>query len=178
MGFCLFNNAAVAALHARARWGVQRVAVVDFDVHHGNGTQAMFAADKDLFYASSHQHPCYPGTGQAWERGAANNVVNAPLRPDSDSAAFRAAWSNTILPELDRFAPGLLIVSAGFDAHKADPLAQLRLETADFAWITQELLRIAALHCGGRLVSVLEGGYDLHALAASAAVHVRGLMQA
>jgi len=178
MGFCLFNNAAVAALHARARWGVQRVAVVDFDVHHGNGTQAMFAADKDLFYASSHQHPCYPGTGQAWERGAANNVVNAPLRPGSDSAAFRAAWSNTILPELDRFAPGLLIVSAGFDAHKADPLAQLRLETADFAWITQELLRIAALHCGGRLVSVLEGGYDLHALAASAAVHVRGLMQA
>jgi acetoin utilization deacetylase AcuC-like enzyme len=178
MGFCLFNNAAVAALHARARWGVQRVAVVDFDVHHGNGTQAMFAADKDLLYASSHQHPCYPGTGQAWERGAANNVVNAPLRPGSDSAAFRAAWSNTILPELDRFAPGLLIVSAGFDAHKADPLAQLRLETADFAWITQELLRIAALHCGGRLVSVLEGGYDLHALAASAAVHVRGLMQA
>jgi acetoin utilization deacetylase AcuC-like enzyme len=178
MGFCLFNNAAVAALHARARWGVQRVAVVDFDVHHGNGTQAMFAADKDLFYASSHQHPCYPGTGQAWERGTANNVVNAPLRPGSDSAAFRAAWSNTILPELDGFAPGLLIVSAGFDAHKADPLAQLRLETADFAWITQELLRIAALHCGGRLVSVLEGGYDLHALAASAAVHVRGLMQA
>src|ERR1700733_4182283 len=178
MGFCLFNNAAVAALHARARWGVQRVAVVDFDVHHGNGTQAMFAADKDLFYASSHQHPCYPGTGQAWERGAANNVVNAPLRPGSDSAAFRAAWSNTILPELDRFAPGLLIVSAGFDAHKSDPLAQLRLETADFAWVTKELLRVAAGHCGGRLVSVLEGGYDLHALAASAAVHVRGLMQA
>ena len=161
MGFCLFNNAAVAALHARARWGVQRVAVVDFDVHHGNGTQAMFAADPDLFYASSHQHPCYPGTGAAWERGTANNIVNAPLRPGSDGAAFRAAWSDIILPELDRFAPGLLIVSAGFDAHKADPLAQLRLETADFAWITQELLRIAAVHCGGRLVSVLEGGYDL-----------------
>jgi len=178
MGFCLFNNAAVAALHARARWGVQRVAVVDFDVHHGNGTQAMFAADKDLFYASSHQSPCYPGTGDASERGTANNIVNAPLRPGSDSAAFRAAWSNIILPELDRFAPGLLIVSAGFDAHKADPLAQLRLETSDFAWITQELLRIAALHCGGRLVSVLEGGYDLAALAASAAAHVRGLMQA
>ncbi len=178
MGFCLFNNAAVAALHARAQWGVQRVAVVDFDVHHGNGTQAMFAADKDLFYASSHQSPCYPGTGDAWERGAANNIVNAPLRPGSDSTAFRAAWSDTILPELDRFAPGLLIVSAGFDAHKADPLAQLRLETADFAWITQELLRIAALHCDGRLVSVLEGGYDLNALAASAATHVRALMQA
>ena len=159
MGFCLFNNAAVAALHARARWGVQRVAVVDFDVHHGNGTQAMFAADPDLFYASSHQHPCYPGTGEAWERGTANNIVNAPLRPGSDSAAFRAAWSDTILPELDRFAPGLLIVSAGFDAHKADPLAQLRLETADYAWITQELLRHrrgalrrpARLGAGGRL---------------------------
>jgi acetoin utilization deacetylase AcuC-like enzyme len=178
MGFCLFNNAAVAALHARARWGVQRVAVVDFDVHHGNGTQAMFAADKDLFYASSHQSPCYPGTGDAWERGVANNVINTPLRPGSDSAAFRAAWSNTILPELDSFAPGLLIVSAGFDAHKADPLAQLRLETADFAWITRELLRVAAAHCGGRIVSTLEGGYDLDALAASAAAHVRTLMQA
>jgi acetoin utilization deacetylase AcuC-like enzyme len=178
MGFCLFNNAAVAALHARARWGVQRVAVVDFDVHHGNGTQAMFAADPDLFYASSHQHPCYPGTGEAYERGTANNIINVPLRPGSDSAAFRTAWSDTILPELDRFAPGLLIVSAGFDAHKADPLAQLRVETADYGWITQELLRIASAHCGGRLVSVLEGGYDLEALAASAAAHMRALMQA
>jgi acetoin utilization deacetylase AcuC-like enzyme len=151
---------------------------VDFDVHHGNGTQAMFAADKDLFYASSHQSPCYPGTGEPWERGAANNVINAPLRPGSDGAAFRATWTDTILPELDRFAPGLLIVSAGFDAHKADPLAQLRLETSDFIWITQELLRIAATHCGGRIVSTLEGGYDLDALAASAAAHVRTLMQA
>jgi acetoin utilization deacetylase AcuC-like enzyme len=178
MGFCLFNSAGVAALHARARWGTQRVAVVDFDVHHGNGTQAMFAADKDLFYASSHQHPCYPGTGEAGERGTANNIVNAPLRPGSDSAAFRAAWSRTILPELVRFAPGLLIISAGFDAHKADPLAQLRVETSDYVWITEELLRIAAVHCDGRLVSVLEGGYDLSALAASAAAHVRTLMQA
>ena len=178
MGFCMFNNAAVAALHAREQWGVQRVAVVDFDVHHGNGTQAMFAADPDLFYASSHQHPCYPGTGEAWERGVADNIINAPLRPGSDGAAFRAAWSGTILPELHRFAPGLLIVSAGFDAHRADPLAQLRVETADYGWITQELLRVAAMHCEGRLVSVLEGGYDLEALAASAAIHVRGLMQA
>jgi acetoin utilization deacetylase AcuC-like enzyme len=178
MGFCLFNNAAVAALHARARWGVRRVAVVDFDVHHGNGTQAMFEQDADLFYASSHQSPCYPGTGDAAEHGIAHNVVNAPLRPGDGSASFRKAWGNEILPELDRFAPGLLIISAGFDAHRADPLAQIRLETADFAWITDELVRLADRHCEGRVVSVLEGGYDLDALAASAAVHVRGLMGA
>ena len=177
MGFCLFNSVAVAALHARARWGVRRVAVVDFDVHHGNGTQAMFAADPDLFYASSHQSPCYPGTGEAWEHGVARNIVNAPLRPRDGSAAFRAVWSNVILPALDGFAPGLLIISAGFDAHVADPLAQLRLQTADFAWITEQLVGVADTHCGGRLVSVLEGGYDLSALAASAAVHVRGLMR-
>jgi acetoin utilization deacetylase AcuC-like enzyme len=177
MGFCLFNNAAVAAMHARVRWGIQRVAVVDFDVHHGNGTQAMFAADPDLFYASSHQSPCYPGTGESWEHGVADNIVNAPLQARAGSAAFRAAWSNIILPALDTFAPGLLIISAGFDAHVADPLAQLRLETTDFAWITDQLVAVADKHCGGRVVSVLEGGYDLHALAASAAVHVRGLMR-
>jgi acetoin utilization deacetylase AcuC-like enzyme len=177
MGFCLFNNVAVAALHARARWGVRRVAVVDFDVHHGNGTQAMFAADPDLFYASSHQSPCYPGTGEVWETGVADNIVNVPLRPRDDGAAFRAAWAETIIPALERFAPGLLIVSAGFDAHIDDPLAQLRVETADFAWLTEQLVGVAQRHCGGRIVSVLEGGYDLHALAAAAAVHVRGLMR-
>jgi acetoin utilization deacetylase AcuC-like enzyme len=177
MGFCLFNNAAVAAMHARGRWGVQRVAVVDFDVHHGNGTQAMFAADPDLFYASSHQSPCYPGTGESWERGVAENIVNAPLHPRDGSAAFRSAWTNIILPALDTFAPGLLIISAGFDGHVADPLAQLRLETADYAWITAQLVGIADKHCGGRVVSVLEGGYDLNSLAASAAAHVRGLMR-
>jgi acetoin utilization deacetylase AcuC-like enzyme len=176
MGFCFFGNAAVAALHARARWGVQRVAVVDFDVHHGNGTQAMFAADPDLFYASSHQHPCYPGTGMENERGIAGNIINAPLAPGSGSAAFRAAWSDLLLPALDAFAPGMLIVSAGFDAHKADPLAQLRLETADFAWITSQLCQLARQHCGRRIVSVLEGGYDLDALAAATAAHVRELM--
>jgi acetoin utilization deacetylase AcuC-like enzyme len=178
MGFCLFNNAAVAALHARVAWGVQRVAVVDFDVHHGNGTQAMFEADPDLFYASSHQNPCYPGTGFPSEQGVANNIVNVPLHPRDGGVAFRAAWSRIILPALDAFAPGLLIVSAGFDAHIADPLAQLRLENADFAWITDQLVKVADTHCGGRIVSVLEGGYDLNALAAAAAVHVRGLMRA
>ena len=177
MGVCLFNNAAVAAMHARVRWGVQRVAVVDFDVHHGNGTQAMFAADPDLFYGSSHQSPCYPGTGASWETGVAGNIVNAPLQPRDGSTAFRAAWSNIILPALDAFAPGLLIISAGFDGHVADPLAQLRLETADYAWITQQLDAVAEKHCGSRLVSVLEGGYDLNSLAVSAAAHVRGLMR-
>jgi acetoin utilization deacetylase AcuC-like enzyme len=177
MGFCLFNNVAIAAHQARARWGKRRVAVVDFDVHHGNGTQAVFAADPDLFYGSSHQHPCYPGTGRPSERGVANNIVNVPLPPGSDGPAFRAAWRDVILPELDNFAPEFLIVSAGFDAHRADPLAQLRVETADFAWLTAELVRLAARHTGGRIVSVLEGGYDLDALAASAAAHVRALMQ-
>jgi len=174
MGFCLFNNVAIAALWARHRWGKRRIAVVDFDVHHGNGTQAIFGPDADLFYGSSHQSPCYPGTGAARETGVADNVVNAPLPPGSDGAAFRAAWSERVLPALAAFGPELLIVSAGFDAHKADPLAELRLETADFAWITGALLEVA----GGRLVSVLEGGYDLDALAASAAAHVRVLMGA
>ncbi len=178
MGFCLFNNAAIAAMHARVHWGLQRVAVVDFDVHHGNGTQAAFEADAGLFYASSHQSPCYPGTGQIWEQGVAKNIVNAPLKPGDGSAAFRMAWQATILPALDAFAPELLIISAGFDAHRDDPLAQLRVETEDYAWLTDRLMDLADRHCGGRVVSMLEGGYDLNALAASARVHVRSLMRA
>ena len=177
MGFCLFNGAAVAALHARARWGLRRVAVVDFDVHHGNGTQDIFEADADLMYVSSHQFPCYPGTGAAGERGVDGNVLNLPLPPGSTGVEFRRAWERTGLPALHDFAPELLIVSAGFDAHRADPLAELALETEDFGWMTDQLLAVADRHCGGRLVSVMEGGYDLRALAASAALHVRRLMR-
>ena len=177
MGFCLFSNAAIAAVHARVAWGAERVAVLDFDVHHGNGTQAAFRADPALFYGSSHQFPCYPGTGRASERGV-GNIVNAPLPPGSASGAFRTAWADHILPALRAFGPDLIIVSAGFDAHKADPLAELRLETADFGWITTEILAVADAVCRGRLVSVLEGGYDLAALADSAAAHVRALMRA
>jgi acetoin utilization deacetylase AcuC-like enzyme len=176
MGFCLFNNVAVAALHARARWGIRRVAIVDFDVHHGNGTETIVGSDPDIFYASSHQSPCYPGTGSAEEHGVAGNVVNLPLPPGSGSRAFREAWGAGILPALERFSPDFLLVSAGFDAHKADPLAQLRLEVGDFAWLTGELIRLADARTGGRIVSVLEGGYDLAALAASTAAHVRALM--
>ena len=177
MGFCVFNGAAIAALHARERWGLTRVAVADFDVHHGNGTQDIFERDANLLYVSSHQMPLFPGTGAASERGVADNIVNMPLRPGTDGQGFRAAWETTGLPALERFAPELLIISAGFDAHRADPLAQLRLATEDFGWITDRLLAIADRVCGGRVVSVLEGGYDLDALAASAALHVRHLMR-
>ncbi len=178
MGFCLFNNAGVAAQHARVAHGLKRVAVVDFDVHHGNGTQSLFAQNPELFYASSHQSPFYPGTGDVWERGIANNIMNVPLRARDGSAAFRDAWGGTIIPALNEFAPEFLIVSAGFDAHREDPLAQIRLETEDFAWITDALLAVARRHGKGRVVSMLEGGYDLEALAASAAIHVRELMNA
>ena len=177
MGFCLFNNVAVAALHARARWGLRRIAVVDFDVHHGNGTEAVFANDPELFYASSHQHPAYPGTGMANQTGIAGNIVNVPLPPGTDGERFRAAWEQRLLPALAGFAPELLLVSAGFDGHKADPLAHFRLEADDFAWLSERLVEQAEASAKGRLVSVLEGGYDLPALAASAAAHVRALLR-
>jgi acetoin utilization deacetylase AcuC-like enzyme len=176
MGFCLFSNAAIAAHHARAAWGRQRVAVLDFDVHHGNGTQAVAWDDADFFFGSSHQYPFYPGTGATSETGVAGQIVNAPLAAYSGRAAFEAAWTGRILPALDAFAPDCIIVSAGFDAHRDDPLAQLELEAEDFAWITEAIMAAAARHTGGRIVSLLEGGYDLDALAASAAAHVRRLM--
>ncbi|MGE0256711.1 MAG: histone deacetylase family protein [Alphaproteobacteria bacterium] len=176
MGFCLFNNVAVGALHAREAHGHRRVAVVDFDVHHGNGTQAMFEADPDLFYASTHQMPLYPGTGDASETGVAGNIVNVPLPPGAGTVQFRAAMQRTVLPALDAFDPDFLLISAGFDAHAADPLANLRLATEDFAWATTELLAVARRRCGGRVVSTLEGGYDLGALGKASAAHVHALM--
>jgi acetoin utilization deacetylase AcuC-like enzyme len=175
MGFCLFNNAAIGALHARAAYGLERVAVIDFDVHHGNGTQAAFEADETLFYASTHQYPLYPGTGAASETGV-GNIVNVPLRPMSGSTQFRRGITQQILPALEAFRPEFVVVSAGFDAHKSDPLAQLMLDEGDYAWITEKLLEIADRHAQGRLVATLEGGYDLAALGASVAAHIRVLM--
>jgi acetoin utilization deacetylase AcuC-like enzyme len=176
MGFCLFNNIAIGALHARAAHGAQRVAVVDFDVHHGNGTQALAHDDAEFFYASTHQSPLYPGTGAASEHGVAGNIVNVPLRPGAGSEAFRTAMTGEILPRLEAFAPDFLFVSAGFDAHEADPLAQLRLTAEDYGWITEALCILARKTAKGHLVSALEGGYDLGALADSAAAHLRALM--
>jgi acetoin utilization deacetylase AcuC-like enzyme len=175
MGFCLFNNVAVGAARARALHGIARVAVIDFDVHHGNGTQAMFEHDANLFYGSTHQSPLYPGTGAASERGV-GNIVNVPLRPMSGSAEFRRGVEQFILPALEEFRPELLMMSAGFDAHRRDPLAQLNLAEDDYSWVTERLLDCARRHAHGRAVSTLEGGYDLDALAASAAAHVRALM--
>lgn len=176
MGFCLFNNVAIGAAHARAVHGWQRVAVMDFDVHHGNGTQHSFAADSDFFYASTHQMPLYPGTGARSERGV-GNIVNSPLPPGAGSSAFRHAMTGQVLPAIEAFKPDLIMISAGFDAHEGDPLASLELETEDFAWATTELLASAKRLCRGRLVSALEGGYDLQALADSAAAHVTALMR-
>ncbi|WP_449448429.1 histone deacetylase family protein [Thermomonas brevis] len=171
MGFCLFNNIAVAARHAVDRHGLERVAIVDFDVHHGNGTQAIFEHEPRVLYASSHQWPLYPESGARSETGC-GNVFNAPLPKGSGGEAFRAAWREELLPAVDAFKPQLLLVSAGFDGHRRDPLAGLLLESADFAWLTRELAALADRHADGRLVSMLEGGYDLEALAECSVAHV------
>lgn len=178
MGFCLFNNVAVGALQARSVHGLGRIAVVDFDVHHGNGTQAVFGADPQLFYASTHQWPLYPGTGSFKERGAHGNVLNLPLSPGAGSIEFRTVMQQQLLPALDAFAPELVLISAGFDAHADDPLANLNLIDADYAWATEKLCQVANRHAKGRVVSTLEGGYNLDALARSAALHVKALMLA
>ncbi|MEO1193539.1 MAG: histone deacetylase family protein [Pseudomonadota bacterium] len=178
MGFCLFGNAALGALHARDQHDCARVAVLDFDVHHGNGTQACLWDEPGCFFASSHQMPLYPGTGAASERGGKGQVVNCPLNPGDGSAAFRLAWSETLLPALERFDPQFIIISAGFDAHARDPLANLALESEDYHWVTARIAEQAARSAHGRLVSTLEGGYDLDALAQSAAAHVTALMAA
>ena len=178
MGFCLFNNAAIAARYAQKKHGIERAAVVDFDVHHGNGSQDIFWSDRTVMYGSTHQMPLYPGTGAVSERGEHNTVVNAPLRPGDGGDEFRAAFETVILPRLRDFRPDLIVISAGFDAHMRDPLANLNLLEADFDWATRKLMEVADACAGGRVVSVLEGGYDLEGLANSASAHVAALMQA
>jgi acetoin utilization deacetylase AcuC-like enzyme len=178
MGFCFFDNAAIAARYAQRTYGIGRAAVVDFDVHHGNGTQDIFWADPTVMYCSTHQMPLFPGTGAAQERGEHDIVVNAPLASEDGSVKFRAAFENLILPQLRKFSPELIIISAGFDAHYRDPLATLNVKAEDFGWVTRQLMDVADSSAGGRIVSVLEGGYDLQGLKESVASHVTALMGA
>ena len=178
MGFCLFDNAAIAARYAQRHYGIANAAIVDFDVHHGNGSQQIFWSDKTVMYCSTHQMPLFPGTGAVGETGEHNTVVNAPLRPGDGAQAFRAALESRILPRLTEFKPELIIISAGFDAHTRDPLANINLAEADFVWATQKIMDIADRFAGGRIISLLEGGYDLQALGNSVAAHVATLMHA
>ncbi|MDC0737821.1 histone deacetylase family protein [Cognatishimia sp. SS12] len=177
MGFCLFGNVAIAARHAMERHGLERVTIVDFDVHHGNGTQALLWNERRAQFISSHQSPLWPGSGSENETGGHNNIWNYPLPPHSDGAHMRKVYEDEIFPSISRFNPQLILISAGFDAHAADPLAQLNWQTEDFAWLTQQICDLASVHCDGRVVSTLEGGYDLRALAAATAAHVKVLME-
>ncbi|MGE4611974.1 MAG: histone deacetylase family protein [Paracoccaceae bacterium] len=177
MGFCLFGNVTIAAKHALEVHGLSRVAIMDFDVHHGNGTQDLVWKDARILFASTHQIPLYPGSGAASETGAHGNVLNCPLDPETDGAAFRKVMMDQVLPAIDAFAPELILISSGFDAHMNDPLANLNWVEDDFAWATHQLCDLADKHCEGRVVSTLEGGYDLAGLAASCAAHVKVLME-
>ena len=177
MGFCFFNNAAIAARHAQAAHGAERVAIVDFDVHHGNGTQHIFWDDPTVIYGSTHEMPLYPGTGAVGERGEHDQIVNAPLRAGDTGETFREAMDVVILPRIEAFSPDLIIISAGFDAHRRDPLGNLNFVEADYSWATRRLMEIARRKSGERVVSVLEGGYDLQGLARSVAAHVTALME-
>ncbi|CAN5232684.1 histone deacetylase family protein [soil metagenome] len=176
MGFCFFDSVAVAARYAQRKYGIERAAIVDFDVHHGNGSQEIFWADPSVMYASTHQMPLFPGTGSTQERGEDDTIVNAPLHAGNGSREFREAFNLAILPRLEAFAPELIVISAGFDAHWRDPLGGLELREEDYAWVTRKLMEIADTSAQGRIVSVLEGGYDLEGLRDSVAVHVATLM--
>jgi acetoin utilization deacetylase AcuC-like enzyme len=178
MGFCMFDHAAIAARHAQRKYGIARAAVVDFDVHHGNGTQEIFWADPTMMYCSTHQMPLFPGTGASGERGEHDTIVNAPLAPNDGAAKFRSAFENLILPQLQKFAPEFIVISAGFDAHRRDPLANINLDAEDFGWVTRKLMDVASASADGRVVSVLEGGYDLQGLKESVAAHVTALLGA
>ena len=174
MGFCLLNHVAIGAMHALERPAIRRVAIIDFDVHHGNGTQAVFEQNPDVMFVSSHQQPLYPGTGYMEEPGC-GNILNMPWAPGDGSKAFRHCWNTLGLPAIHSFSPDLILVSAGFDAHQRDPLAQLEVQDVDYRWLTEQICDLATDSCQGRVASILEGGYDMEALASASRSHVQGL---